>query len=339
MNHNEHISQTFEELVRKILEVNSFSVQTPESKTLDFLADYNNEKWAIEVKYYRTARAQIPLIESAATKLIVECEKLGATRGILVASCYIPLAARIELEGRYKIAFADRTDLEIWASKDPDLLDKLAAYLNEDPIPGAEEHGRNFGDVISLTNQPPSPSTPVITKGADLCKELRELQAGKNTWSKYEDICDRILHYLFPNNLHGWHKQLSTEGKHSRFDYVCRIKPSTEFWQFLLDNLNSRYITFEFKNYTEKIKQGQVLTTEKYLLEKALRRVAIIITRKGADEGANAMIQGAMREHGKLILVIEDNHVCEMLHMKDRGDDPSDLLFDIADYFLLTLPR
>ena len=60
-------------------------------------------------------------------------------------------------------------------------------------------------------------------------------------------------------------------------------------------HLNTRYVLFEFKNYTGEIKQGQILTTEKYLLEKGLRRVAIIITRVGADKNAITMAQGAMR--------------------------------------------
>ena len=51
------------------------------------------------------------------------------------------------------------------------------------------------------------------------------------------------------------------------------------------------------------------------------------------------MTQGAMREQGKLILIVNDEKVCEMLHMKERGEDPTDCLFEIADNFLLTLPR
>jgi hypothetical protein len=46
-----------------------------------------------------------------------------------------------------------------------------------------------------------------------------------------------------------------------------------------------------------------------------------------------------MREHGKLILVISDGDICRMLHMKQNGEDPSDMLFEIADDFLLRLPR
>jgi hypothetical protein len=59
----------------------------------------------------------------------------------------------------------------------------------------------------------------------------------------------------------------------------------------------------------------------------------------GADDDAIKMAQGAMREHGKLMIVIDDQKVCEMLHMKDRGDDPTDSLFAAADDFLLRLPR
>jgi hypothetical protein len=172
-----------------------------------------------------------------------------------------------------------------------------------------------------------------------LCQELRSIRKGKEEWARYERICERILKYLFPNDLYGWHSQKRTDDGLNRFDFICRLRPTTEFWKFAIDHLNSRYVLFEFKNYTGKIKQGQILTTEKYLLERGLRRVAIILTRVGADPGAVASIQGAMREHGKLMLVVGDEDICSMLHMKERGEDPTDRLFDMADNFLLSLPR
>ncbi|SUC03782.1 Uncharacterised protein [Proteus mirabilis] len=46
-----------------------------------------------------------------------------------------------------------------------------------------------------------------------------------------------------------------------------------------------------------------------------------------------------MREHGKLIIIINDKKICKMLHMKERGEDPTDYLFEIVDNFLLSLPR
>ena len=82
-----------------------------------------------------------------------------------------------------------------------------------------------------------------------------------------------------------------------------------------------------------------MLTTEKYLLERGLRKVAIMFTRLGADRNAISMMQGAMREHGKLILALDDEAVCKMLHMKEQGEDPTDFLFELTDDFLLSLPR
>ena len=220
---------------------------------------------------------------------------------------------------------------------DVEVVDELGALLEE-------RHAQRrdaIGDQARLSNVTSRRKTggSKDTKGGDLCTELKALPLGKSHWSAYESLCDRILRYLFPNDLSGWHKQAYTDDELNRFDYVCRIKPTTDFWGFLIDHLASRYILFEFKNYKDGLKQGQILTTEKYLLGKALRSVAIILSRKGADESATKMAQGAMREHGKLMLVLDDDDVCEMLHKKQQGEDPTDFLFDLADDFLLTLPR
>ncbi len=332
----------FEQLVRKILEANRFQVQEAglggRDVGFDFTATLGNEIWAIEVKFYRTARAQVSLLQSAASRLASRGIIAGAWKGMLVVSCHLPSALRLALEEKFSITFVDRADLLNWAAKAPALLDELNSLLESDPASTPEASTRP-AEPTQTSKRLPAASPPEDTKGTELCRELKALKRGKTTWSNYEDLCDRILRYLFPNDLHGWHRQKRTDDGLNRFDYVCRIRPTTDFWQFLLHHLDSRYVLFEFKNHTSKIKQGQILTTEKYLLERGLRRVAIVISRGGAEAGAIKMAQGAMREHGKLMLIIDDEQVCEMLHMKERGEDPTDRLFEIADDFLLALPR
>ena len=39
------------------------------------------------------------------------------------------------------------------------------------------------------------------------------------------------------------------------------------------------------------------------------------------------------------MIVVNDSQICQMLHMRERGEDPTDLLFDLTDDFLLALPR
>lgn len=334
--------QQFEDLVGRILQANRFEVRVNTSfgdKGFDLLAHLNDNAWAIEVKYYRTARAQPTLIEAAATRVESNGLKSGIARGMLVVSCVLTAGLRLELERKFSITFVDQVDLRNWCAAHPDLMEELDALLEANPSePLTTDPTRSSPESRSrpIHDFPPK---GLDTKGTELCIELKGIKRGRSTWAQYEKTCEKILKYLFPNDLHGWHSQKRTDDGLNRYDYVCRVRPTTEFWKFVIDHLDSRYILFEFKNYSGKIRQGQILTTEKYLLERGLRRVAIIMTRAGAEAHAIAMTQGAMREHGKLMLIVDDDKVCEMLHMKERGEDPTDCLFEIADNFLLALPR
>lgn len=334
--------ELFEDLVRRILEANNFQIDVNlirGDRGFDFLGQFGDESWAIEVKYYRTARVRSSLIESAAARVINNGIGRKTDKGMLVISSFLPGDIRLSLEEKFNIIFVDQIDLRTLAAANPSLIDELDALLELGPefIDKKISSKRRLHDSgVKLSG---ASSPPVDRKGTDLCEELKSLKRGGSTWSKYEDICERILKYLFPNDLQGWHKQKSTDGGANRYDFVCRVRPNTEYWRFIVDHLNSRYVVFEFKNYSEKIKQGQVLTTEKYLLERGLRKVAIMFTRLGADRNATSMMQGAMREHGKLILALDDEIVCKMLHMKEQGEDPTDFLFELTDDFLLSLPR
>lgn len=278
------------------------------------------------------------LIEVSAARLSNIIARQQNMRGLIVVSCNLLPEHREVLQQKFGIAFVDRSDLYVWAAKSPELVDELRAILEDQTSPNDTQKGRDITESLAV-NLRPNESTPTDTQGTDLSNNLRSLKRGKATWSEYEKLCDKILKYLFPNDLSGWHTQKRTDDGLNRFDYICRIKATTDFWKFLLDHLHSRYVLFEFKNHTGPVKQGQILTTEKYLLENGLRRVAIILTRAGADKNAITMTQGAMRENGKLMLILNDDEVCKMLEMKERGEDPTDFLFDIADDFLLSLPR
>lgn len=331
--------QLFEDLVRRILEANNFRVTTNNirgDRGFDFLADFENERWAIEVKYYRTARAQPSLIDAAAVRVAGNGVAAQAQKGMLVVSCILSTELREAFEQKFSITFVDQVDLRIWCKSHPDLAAELDALLEVNP-----SEPQTTRDEPTRSSKPlrGAPSQRLDTRGTELCQELKTIKKGKASWAQYEKVCEKILKYLFPNDLHGWHSQMRTDDGLNRYDYVCRVRPTTEFWKFVIDHLDSRYVLFEFKNYSGKIKQGQILTTEKYLLERGLRRMAIIMTRVGAEPHAVAMTQGAMREQGKLMLIVNDEKVCEMLHMKERGEDPTDCLFEIADNFLLTLPR
>jgi hypothetical protein len=342
MNNVMGAARNFEETISRLLTHSGFSALSKKPSHVDLLVKKNNTTWATEIKYYKTHRAQLTLLSNAAQQIRREMDKNPKLSGMLIVSCIITAGQREHLKQEYRIVVLDRQLLLHLASDSPEITDKLNALfeINPDDLSITVEQYYDLAADISTppdTERPPPPSADIT--GTNLCKELRAIKPGKSAWSDYEAKCREILEYLFKDHLSGWKEQQRTDDDLNRFDFVCRIKPSTEFWNFILQHLHSRYILFEFKNYAKPIKQGQVLTTEKYLLEKCLRKVAIMITRKGAQESAIKMTQGAMRETGKLIIILDDEKICKMLHMKQNGSDPTDYLFDITDEFLLSLPR
>ena len=99
-------------------------------------------------------------------------------------------------------------------------------------------------------------------------------------------------------------------------------------------------IVFEFKNYQKEIGQEEIYTTEKYLYEKALRKVAIIISRNGANQHAFQAARGTLRETGKLILCLSDNALLDMVDIKERGEqEPAEYLGTILDDVLMHLEK
>ncbi len=117
------------------------------------------------------------------------------------------------------------------------------------------------------------------------------------------------------------------------------VKPNACFWRFVVVQLRSQYVIFECKNYSDMITQMEIATTERYLFPKAFRTVAIVISRKGANQSALTATAGAMRENGKLVLVLSDKEVLDLLSCRDNGEEPSDLLFEKTDQLLLRLAR
>lgn len=338
---------SFEELVGKILSAYGFdldNVSLVSDRGFDFQGTYGGQVWAIEVKYYRTSRSQLALIGNAASQLAsAVAPDAGVGRAMLVVSSYIDPNTREALEEQHKgVLFADRYDLRQMASTRPDLLIELDSLLEETSrtVGNDPRHGS-----VGIRERAESAEKPrrveLDKKGEDLCGRLRGLKPGKvdGRWKIYEDLCLEIIEYLFADALPERKTQKRTDDGLNRFDLICRLSPASQFWEFISDHLNTRYVLFEFKNYLGNIKQGQILTTEKYLLSQALRNVAIILTRKGADKGAKTMIAGAMRDVGKLMIVLDDDQVCEMLHAKQRGDDPTDMLFSLTDDFLMSLNR
>lgn len=124
-----------------------------------------------------------------------------------------------------------------------------------------------------------------------------------------------------------------------RMDLLCSLKGTTEFWKFLISFYHTKFVVFEYKNYSECISQNLIYITEKYLFPVALRNVAFIISRKGFDQNAEKAALGCLRESGKLIVSLNDDDLITMLSMKEKGEEPSDFLLDKVECMLMSVSK
>lgn len=284
----------------------------------------------VEIKYYRPFSKPSGSVLFKAIRLVKKhMEYVDCSHGLLIISCDLQNFKPNDL---YELK---NSNIEIWdlntlldkAKKFPDILEELNYLLELD----------KFKTKILINDT----IEKKLSEGDRLISKYKLIQSGRKDAYVFENWCIDVLKYLFGEYLTGWHEQSETVDGLNIRDLICRVKRNSEaeIWELILNTLRSRYVVFEFKNYTEEISQREIITTERYLYPTALRNCAFILSREGASKNAKSVIEGAMREHGKLIISLNYNDIEKMLKGKDDGDDPNVYLFEKVDEFLIGLGR
>ncbi len=342
----------FENLIKEYFRNQDFKIIENNGNYLNQSYDLqvvkNTEKYLIELKFYRSRLIPLNIIRSSLNFLRTNLDlpEFSKYRGILIINSILSPKLIMEYYKNFGIEIWDRHYLAAKLSDaSSELKEKFEQLLLEtqqgtDSTPVLLEDNMNskiidFKELnINIKN---SKSENDI--GEKLCTELNKIECGKTGWSSYEQKSFEILKYLFEEDLSLWNKQCRTYDELSRFDLICRISSKDDFWKSLISSFQTRFILFEFKNYCNKINQDQIFSTERYLFTKALRSVAFIIARNDANENAIVAAKGSLREHGKLIIILNNEDLCNMLKLKDDGNSPNDYLADKLDNWLCSLSR
>lgn len=263
---------------------------------------------------------------------------------------------------KYKNGNCSRDDLIIldlgnlfYVTKDSFLYEKIISTLVfyvKDPQK-IEKAPQNI-ELKCLSNE--------LTSVADILNQLDNCRPGKRDSVLFEKNCVNLLKKIFKKDLTLWKEQVNSNNDLYRFDLICKIKNfidgiydcptvnsncfsnksdysenSSCFWTLLERHFNSKYVIFEFKNYSSFITQNELYITEKYLYDKALRNVAIIISRKGFNRNASIAARGILREHGKLIM---DLTIEELRNSLEKSKfTPLELLVNKLDAMLIDLEK
>ena len=164
------IHRRFEELVVRLLEATGYSVRSIDPQSYDFGYDFEairgTEEWLVEIKYYRTTRAQISLLGAAAGRLAYSLEKSSRGRGMLIVSSLVPREMSDFIEGRHGIRVVDCKGLASWTASLPETADELAAMLGIDDWESfVRREGiidRNSEHQVSAGHQEEIPASRVV---------------------------------------------------------------------------------------------------------------------------------------------------------------------------------
>jgi hypothetical protein len=127
---------------------------------------------------------------------------------------------------------------------------------------------------------------------------------------------------------------------HSCIDRRDAVFPNRQFdssgsWAHLLKELDARLVLFEFKNYdTMEIGKEEVDQASNYL-RKPMGRLALLCCNKLPNDAARIRRNTIFSEERKVILFLTKDHLKEMIFIKERGEDPADLILDNLEEFYL----
>lgn len=177
-----------------------------------------------------------------------------------------------------------------------------------------------------------------MSKSKDLVDRLLSCPTGITGWKEFEDVCLDILRYLFVPPLAEPKVQPRTYSGIDRRDVVFpnRNLETAGSWGLLFRELGARMILFEFKNYeSSEIGKEEVDQTRNYLRKSTMGRLAIMVCSKPPNNAAHIRRNSVFNAEEKVILFLTKDHLKEMLFIKERGEDPADLIVDLVEWFYL----
>lgn len=176
-----------------------------------------------------------------------------------------------------------------------------------------------------------------MTAAEDPLHRLKQCPPGHTGWREFEDICTSILRHLFVPPLREPKIQARTLSGIDRRDAVFpnRNIGASSIWGHLYQELGARMILFEFKNYdTTKVGKDEVDQTRVYLTQ-PMGRLAILCCNKEPEQSAYIRRNTIFSQDDKVILFLLPRHLQEMCFIKERGEDPADLIMDLVEEFYL----
>ncbi|MBW2167454.1 MAG: HNH endonuclease [Deltaproteobacteria bacterium] len=187
--------------------------------------------------------------------------------------------------------------------------------------------------LLAQLSRPAKPS-----REQKLLDNLAACQPGKTDWYVYQSLVGDILECLFTPPLGKPIPELSDKAKANRRDFIMPNYTDKGFWAFMREKYQADYVVVDAKNYTRKVKKSEALQIANYLKPHGAGLFGIIISRKGGDtSGCEHTLREQWMVHRKLILVLDDDDIKEMLIAKSDGRVPEEIVGQKIEQFRLSM--
>lgn len=272
------------------------------------------EKLLIECKTHRV------LTSAHLHNVIAQLEKFRDAYG----DCRLILAVPATLRAR-DIIDLKAASIELWD------LNYIAEHFSKQIKEAYPSYYKAF--LLAQISRPLKP-----TREQELLSNLSVCKTGKADWHVYQSLVGDILEYLFTPPLGKPIPDLSDKTQANRRDFIIPNYVDKGFWAFMREKYCADYIVIDAKNYTRKVKKSEVLQVANYLKPHGAGLFGLIVSRVGGDSsGCEHTLREQWLVHQKLILVLDDDDVKEMLIARSDGRAPEDILSQKIEHFRLSM--
>jgi hypothetical protein len=189
-----------------------------------------------------------------------------------------------------------------------------------------------MGGLAEAVLQQPS---RLRSQADELLKRLGEVKAGRQSWSTYQDLCGDILEFLLCPPLSSPLRERSNSSKVNRRDIILLNYATTGFWDYMRAHYAAHYVVVDAKNYRGDVPKNAVLQVANYLSAHGAGLFGMIICRSGGDQSAEITRREQWAIHRKMIVIINDDDLRQMVSNKTSGTEPSDVLRQKLEDFRL----
>jgi HJR/Mrr/RecB family endonuclease len=187
-----------------------------------------------------------------------------------------------------------------------------------------------FGSTSHIKNETAQESENKILSFQNT---LNRLEPGQSTWSTYQKLISDILEHLFCPPLETPRYELFDVDERNRRDMIFENNCEDGFWRALKETYQADYIVVDAKNYAEDIDKKPIIEIAHYLKPYGCGMFGIIVTRKGTKDSAYHAIREQWIGNNKMVVVINDSDIQEMLHIAQAGGKAEELIRKkIADF-------